>query len=100
MAGIARVIYWCRAHSERTARICVPIESYGVWDRSDKVYLDDTNPKSDFIKGYRIDASWSDIQPTVDGGYYWSFFLTLLDSAVATDRYVYANILVGPDSPT
>lgn len=71
-----------------------PVNSYGVWDRSDSF-----NPKDyPFLKGLAFNQAWKDIEKT-PGVFDWSALDHALDSALQRNQYLYLSLGVGPDAP-
>lgn len=77
----------------------IPINAYGVWERGDIIANDPGNPAYDFLKGFRMDREWSEIQPNNANDYDWTAFKDMVQIAVERDKYIYTNILVGPQCP-
>ena len=77
---------------------------HGVWDRSsydkDKFLdnLSDNLTDKPFIRGFRISPKWSELEPN-RGEYDWSIINKAMRKASKNNKYVYFQLLVGPDSP-
>lgn len=51
-------------HLSAQVKSPLPIDAYGVWERGDIFANDpDGNPAYDFLRGFRMDREWSQIQP-------------------------------------
>jgi hypothetical protein len=71
-----------------------PVNSYGVWDRSDSF-----NPKDyPFLKGLAFNQAWKDIEKT-PGAFDWSSLDHALEAALQRNQYLYLSLGVGPDAP-
>ena len=68
------------------------LPGYGVWDRSN--YADKR-----FLKGFRICPRWAELEPDRRGQYEWDIIDEAVKKADENDKYVYFQLLVGPDSP-
>jgi hypothetical protein len=76
----------------------IPLNAYGVWDRSD-----DTNVKynvnADYFLGSERSSTWADIQPDGPGRFDFSGFQQSLEEAAKHGKLLKLSINVGPDSP-
>lgn len=80
------------------AQSAVPLEAYGVWDRSNGGF-DPGEPDYDYLLALVSGSKWEDIQPVSSGQFDWS--QTQADLQLAYDRgqMIYLSINPGPDAP-
>lgn len=78
-----------------TQQSALPQDAYGVWIRGGT----ENYKLFDGFKGQRINYEWSDVQPNDSLHFKWDDLQKDLDYAYQNNTYVYASIMVGPDSP-
>jgi hypothetical protein len=76
----------------------LPINSYGVWDRSNAFNISN-NPDYNYLKGISADVNWEDVQPNNSLQYDWSEIQTILQTAYNNNQMVNISVGVGPDAP-
>ena len=76
----------------------LPINSYGVWDRSN-AYDIAVNTDYNYLKGISADVNWDDIQILDSTQYEWSEIQTILQTAYNNNQMVNISVGVGPDAP-
>ena len=78
--------------------IILPLNSYGVWDRSNAYDISvDTNYH--YLKGISADVNWEDVQLLDSVQYDWSEIQSVLQRAYSNDQMVNISVAVGPDAP-
>ncbi len=77
----------------------LPVNSYGVWDRSNAYDISvDTNYS--YLKGISADVDWKDIQVSDSIQYNWSEIQNILQTAYNNNQIVNISVGVGPDAPS
>ena len=76
----------------------LPVNSYGVWDRSN-AYDISVNTDYSYLKGKSADVNWEDVQANNSNQYDWSEIQTILQAADNNNQMVNISIGVGPDAP-
>jgi hypothetical protein len=68
----------------------LPINSYGVWDRSN-AYDISVNTDYNYLRGKSADVNWEDVQPNNTNQYDWSEIQTILQTAYNNNQMVNVN---------
>ncbi len=80
------------------AQSSVPLEAYGVWDRSAGEF-DSNNPDYDYLLALSSNSEWEEIQPTSSSHFDWSETQSALQLAYDRGQMLYLSINPGPDAP-
>jgi hypothetical protein len=97
LLNIIIFIFWTLSANAQTT--IVPLNSYGVWDRSN-VYNISVNTDYNYLRGISADVDWKDIQAIDSIQYNWSTIQTILQTAYNNNQMVNISVGVGPDAPT
>ena len=93
---IITFIFWTQSvHAQSTI---LPINSYGVWDRSNR-YDISVDTDYNYLKGISADVNWEDVQSINSLQYDWSEIQTILQTAYNNNQMVNISVGVGPDAP-
>jgi hypothetical protein len=84
--------------SSYAQRPAIPLNAYGVWDRSDKPNVK-YNVNADYLLGSERSSTWADIQPYGPGKYDFSSYQKSFEEAAKSGKLLKLSINVGPDSP-
>ena len=76
----------------------LPINSYGVWDRSN-AYNISVDTAYNYLRGISADVFWKDVQAIDSSSYDWSAIQTILQTAYTNNQMVNISVGVGPDAP-
>ena len=76
----------------------LPINSYGVWDRSNAFNIS-VDTAYNYLRGISADIFWKDVQPVDSSNYNWSSIQTVLQTAFTQNQMVNISVGVGPDAP-
>ena len=76
----------------------LPINSYGVWDRSNAFNIS-VDTAYNYLRGISADVFWKDVQTTDSSNYNWSAIQTILQTAFNQNQMVNISVGVGPDAP-
>ena len=76
----------------------LPVNSYGVWDRSN-TYDISVNTNYNYLKGISADVNWEEVQAHNSVQYDWSEIQTILQKAYNNNQMVNISVGVGPDAP-
>lgn len=76
----------------------LPINSYGVWDRSNAFDISIDTAYS-YLRGISADVFWKDVQSLDSAHYDWSAIQTVLQTAYNNNQIVNISVGVGPDAP-
>ena len=87
------LFYITKTHSQS-----LPINSYGVWDRSN-AYDISVDTDYNYLRGKSADVNWEDVQPNNTNQYDWSEIQTILQAAYTNNQMVNISVGVGPDAP-
>ncbi len=82
-------------HSQTTI---LPVNSYGVWDRSN-AYNISVDTDYNYLRGKSADVNWEDVQANNSNQYDWSAIQTILQAAYLNNQMVNISVGVGPDAP-
>jgi hypothetical protein len=88
-----------QTNSETTHNGAIPLNAYGVWDRSDSPGVK-YNVNADYFIGSERSSTWADIQPDGPGIYDFSGYQQSMEEAANSGKLLKLSINVGPDSPT
>ena len=92
---VTLILIACFAIQSNAQQSALPKDAYGVWVRGSTDYYD----HFDDFKGHRVNYRWSEIQPNDSLHFEWEKLQNQLNYAYKNNKYIYASILVGPDSP-
>jgi hypothetical protein len=96
LINIITFIFWAiSVHAQSTI---LPVNSYGVWDRSN-AYNISVNTEYNYLKGISADVNWEDVQANNSLQYNWSEIQTILQRAYNNNQMVNISVGVGPDAP-
>lgn len=83
-------------------------QAHGVWDRTNHYEFDEAQDKcvksdkvradQSIFKGFRVSPKWKDFEPE-QGVFRWCLLDEAIKEAAATNKYIYFQLLIGPDSP-
>lgn len=76
----------------------IPINSYGVWDRSN-AYDISVDADYNYLRGKSADVNWEDVQVADSLQYDWSEIQMILQAAYTNNQMVNISVGVGPDAP-
>ena len=76
----------------------LPINSYGVWDRSNAFNISVATTYS-YLRGISADVFWKDVQAIDSSHYDWSAIQSVLQTAYNNNQMVNVSVGVGPDAP-
>jgi hypothetical protein len=76
----------------------LPINSYGVWDRSNAFNISVDTAYS-YLRGISADVFWKDVQALDSSHYDWSEIQGILQTAYHNNQMVNVSVGVGPDAP-
>jgi hypothetical protein len=76
----------------------LPINSYGVWDRSNAFNLS-VDTAYNYLRGISADVFWKDVQVLDSSHYDWSAIQGILQKAYNNNQMVNVSVGVGPDTP-
>jgi len=76
----------------------LPLNSYGVWDRSNAFNISADTAYS-YLRGISADVFWKDVQAIDSSHYDWSAIQTILQTAYTNNQMVNISVGVGPDAP-
>jgi hypothetical protein len=77
----------------------LPINSYGVWDRSNAFNISVDTAYS-YLRGISADVFWKDVQAIDSSHYDWSAIQGVLQTAYTNNQMVNISVGVGPDAPS
>lgn len=77
----------------------LPINSYGVWDRSNAFNISVDTAYS-YLRGISADVFWKDVQAIDSSHYNWSAIQGILQTAYTNNQMVNISVGVGPDAPS
>ena len=95
--SIKTIIFILCTVSVHAQSIILPVNSYGVWDRSN-AYDISVNADYNYLKGISADVNWEDVQSINSVQYNWSEIQTILQRANNNNQMVNISVGVGPDS--
>ena len=96
LINIITFIFWAiSVHAQSTI---LPVNSYGVWDRSN-AYNISVDTEYNYLKGISADVNWEDVQANNSTQYDWSEIETILQTAYNNNQMVNISVGVGPDAP-
>jgi uncharacterized membrane protein len=76
----------------------LPINSYGVWDRSNAFNIS-VDTAYNYLRGISADVFWEDVQSLDSNHYDWSTIQSILQTAYTNNQMVNISVGVGPDAP-
>ncbi len=77
----------------------LPINSYGVWDRSNAFDISIDTAYS-YLRGISADVFWKDVQSLDSAHYDWTAIQAVLQTASINNQMVNISVGVGPDAPS
>jgi hypothetical protein len=92
------IVLVCCSLSGQAQTTILPLNSYGVWDRSN-AYNIAVNTDYNYLRGISADVNWEEVQATDSIQYDWSAIQTILQSAYNNNQMVNVSVGVGPDAP-
>ena len=92
---ITFILWALSVHAQSTI---LPVNSYGVWDRSN-AYNISVDTEYNYLKGISADVNWEDVQANNSTQYDWSEIETILQTAYNNNQMVNISVGVGPDAP-
>ena len=88
----------CCTLSVHAQTTILPVNSYGVWDRSN-AYNISVDTDYNYLRGKSADVNWEDVQANNSNQYDWSAIQTILQAAYLNNQMVNISVGVGPDAP-
>ena len=92
------IIFICCTLSVHAQTTILPVNSYGVWDRSN-AYNISVDTDYNYLRGKSADVNWEDVQANNSNQYDWSAIQTILQAAYLNNQMVNISVGVGPDAP-
>ncbi len=91
-------VFSIHAISANAQHPILPINSYGVWDRSNAFNIS-VDTTYNYLRGISADVFWKDVQAADSSNYNWSTIQTILQTAFTQNQMVNISVGVGPDAP-
>ncbi|MCK4922760.1 MAG: beta-galactosidase, partial [Bacteroidales bacterium] len=95
-AIILFIVFLSTVNVQAQLQSALPLDAYGVWDRSPVSLDDDTYLH--LFKGLQLGYAWSDIEP-VNDAYDWRLLDQEIQFAYDNNLYCYISVNPGPDCP-
>ena len=92
------ISFLCCTLSVHAQTTILPVNSYGVWDRSN-AYNISVDTDYNYLRGKSADVNWEDVQANNSNQYDWSAIQTILQAAYLNNQMVNISVGVGPDAP-
>ena len=92
------ISFICCTFSVHAQTTILPVNSYGVWDRSN-AYNISVDTDYNYLRGKSADVNWEDVQANNSNQYDWSAIQTILQAAYLNNQMVNISVGVGPDAP-
>ena len=92
------ISFICCTLSVHAQTTILPVNSYGVWDRSN-AYNISVDTDYNYLRGKSADVNWEDVQANNSNQYDWSAIQTILQAAYLNNQMVNISVGVGPDAP-
>ena len=92
------ITFICCTFSVHAQTTILPVNSYGVWDRSN-AYNISVDTDYNYLRGKSADVNWEDVQANNSNQYDWSAIQTILQAAYLNNQMVNISVGVGPDAP-
>ena len=92
------ISFICCTFSVHAQTTILPVNSYGVWDRSN-AYNISVDTDYNYLRGKSADVNWEDVQANNSNQYDWSAIQTILQGAYLNNQMVNISVGVGPDAP-